>query len=281
MTAVSTRPGRAAGTRRELPLLIGHQFRSDLRCFRRNTQSVFFTLLMPVLFLVIFASIFRNATVKVPGGSIKESVYYVPGIIAYGVIAAAFSNLAVSVVRNRESGIYKRRRATPLPASAVIAGRAAVAVLTALAMTVVLLVIGWAAYGASIPGRTAPAFVLDIIVGAVVFCCLGFAAGQPDPQRRRGPARHLGHRPAALLHLRRLHPHLRAARLAGRHRLRLPRPSPRRRPAGGLQPAHHRVRAELGLPGHPGRLGRGRTDHRRPPVQLASARRLKVMDRDL
>ena len=98
-----------------------------------------------------------------------------PGIIAFGLIAAAFSNLTVTVVRNRESGIYKRRRATPLPASAVIAGRALVAILTALAITALLLGIGWAAYGAYIPGRTAPAFILDIIVGAAVFCCLGFA----------------------------------------------------------------------------------------------------------
>jgi ABC-2 type transport system permease protein len=128
-----------------------------------------------VLFLVIFASVFRNADVKVPGGRINESVYYVPGIIAFGIIAAAFSNVAVTVVRTREAGIYKRRRATPLPASAVIAGRALVGVLTALAITIVLLVIGWAAYSASIPGRTAAAFVLDIIVGAAVFCCLGFA----------------------------------------------------------------------------------------------------------
>ena len=168
MTAVSTRS--------RLPYLSGHQFLADLRCFLRNIQSVFFTLLLPVLFLVILASIFRDSTVKVPGGTLKESVYYVPGLIAYGLIAAAFSNLAGSVVRNRESGIYKRRRATPLPASAVIAARAAVAVLTALAITAVMLVIGWAAYGASIPGRTAPAFVLDVVVGAAAFCCLGFAA---------------------------------------------------------------------------------------------------------
>ena len=176
MTAVITQPGRAAGTRRQLRFLVGHQFRADLLCYRRNTQSVFFTLLMPVLFLVILASIFRNATVKVPGGTIKESVYYVPGLIAYGLIMAAYGNLALSVVRNRESGIYKRRRATPLPASVIIAARAAVAVLIALAITAVMLGIGWAAYGASIPGHTAPAFVLDVIVGAVVFCCLGFAA---------------------------------------------------------------------------------------------------------
>jgi ABC-2 type transport system permease protein len=173
MTTASTHP---AGTRRGLPRLIGHQFGADLVCYRRNTQSVVFTILLPVLFLVILASIFRNATVHVPGGVIKESVYYVPGLIAWGLITAAFSNLALSVVRNRESGIYKRRRATPLPASAVIGSRAMVAVLTALAITVVMLGIGWAAYGASIPGRTAPAFVLDVVVGAATFCCLGFAA---------------------------------------------------------------------------------------------------------
>ena len=38
-----------------------------------------------------------------------------------------------------------------------------------------LLALGWAAFGASIPTRTAPAFVVDIIVGAAVFCCLGYA----------------------------------------------------------------------------------------------------------
>jgi len=164
-----------AGSQRSLPGLITHQFRHDLRCFFRNRLSVFFTLAMPVMFLVIFASVFRNGSVAVPGGVIKESVYYVPGIITYGIIAAAYMNLTVTVIRYRESGIYKRQRATPLPASAVIAARAMVGIITAFAIAVVLLAIGWAFYGASIPGRTAPAFALDIVVGAAVFCCLGFA----------------------------------------------------------------------------------------------------------
>lgn len=174
MIIVRTTVGHPAPAQR-LSRLAVHQCSADLRCFLRNTQSVFFTLALPVLFLVIFASIFRNDTVQVPGGSIKESVYYVPGIITYGLIAAAFSNLTVAVVRARESGIYKRRRATPLPAGAIIIARTAVAVLTVLAITGVLLGIGWAAYGATIPVRTAAAFFLDVIVGAAAFCCLGFA----------------------------------------------------------------------------------------------------------
>lgn len=153
-----------------------NQFRADLRCFYRNRESVFFTLALPVVFLVIFGSVFQHRDVAVPGGKIDEPVYYVPGIIAYGLIAATFSNLAVSVVHYREIGIYKRRRATPVSATAIIASRALVAALFALLITGLLLAIGWAAFGAHIPSATGAAFLLDVVGGAVVFCCLGFAA---------------------------------------------------------------------------------------------------------
>jgi ABC-type transport system involved in cytochrome c biogenesis permease component len=111
-----------------------HLFGYDLRAFVRNRQSQFFTLALPVLFLLIFASVFGGSgnTTQVAGGQISTSVYYVPGIIALGVIAACFGNLAASVTAQRERGVLKRRRATPVPAAAVIAAR----VLTAVAVTV-------------------------------------------------------------------------------------------------------------------------------------------------
>jgi ABC-2 type transport system permease protein len=170
----------AGGDHQGFAALVGmsaHQFRYDLRAFLRNRQSRFFTLILPVLFLVIFASVFGGGhqTVKVAGGSIDTSVYYVPGIIALGVIAAAFVNLVISVTAQRETGVLKRRRSTPVPAGAVIAGRALTAVVTALGIAAALLGIGWAAYGAHVSGRTAPALVVTIVVGAVSFCCLGYA----------------------------------------------------------------------------------------------------------
>ena len=66
---------------------------------------------MPVLFLLLFSSIFRHVKATVPGGTMPEGIYYVGSIIAYGVIAASFLNLAINVVQYREAGIYKRRRA--------------------------------------------------------------------------------------------------------------------------------------------------------------------------
>jgi ABC-2 type transport system permease protein len=149
----------------------------DLRAFLRSRQSQFFTLALPVLFLVIFASVFggRGHTIRVAGGQIGASAYYVPGITAFGVIAACFGNLAGSVTAQRERGVLKRRRATPVPAAAVIAGRVTAAVVIAVVMAAVLLGIGWAAYGARIPARTALAFAVTVVTGAASFCCLGYA----------------------------------------------------------------------------------------------------------
>ena len=143
----------------------------DLRAFLRNRQSQFFTLALPVLFLVILGSLFGGTghTVAASGDRIHTSVYYVPGIIALGIIAACFGNLVASVTAQRERGVLKRRRATPVPAAAVIAGRVLTAVVIAVIMAAVLLGIGWAAYGAHVPGRTAPAFTVTVMIGAASF----------------------------------------------------------------------------------------------------------------
>ena len=154
-----------------------HLFGYDLRAFLRNRQSQFFTLALPVLFLVIFASVFGRGgdTTQVPGGRISTSAYYVPGIMALGIIAACFGNLVASVTAQRERGVLKRRRATPVPAAAVIAGRVLTAVVIAVVMAAVLLGIGWVAYDASVPGRTLLALAVTVVLGAASFCCLGYA----------------------------------------------------------------------------------------------------------
>jgi ABC-2 type transport system permease protein len=151
------------------------QFRYDLLAFARNSQARFFTLALPVAFLLIFATVFRDKTVPLPGGVIHTSVYYVPGIIALGIIQAAVSNLAISVTAQRENGILKRRRATPISAGVLVTARALTAVTVSLVMTGVLAAIGWFAYSAHIPSGHIAALVVTVLVGAAGFAALGFA----------------------------------------------------------------------------------------------------------
>lgn len=165
----------APAARSRRATMVGHEFRFDLLSYLRNKESVFFTLALPALMLFIFASVFGDHVIVMAGDPVKESVFYVPGIMSFGVIAAAFANLTVTVVRYREAGIYKRRRATPVSAAAVIVGRGLVAILTCSVITAVLLVFGWAAYHVAIPTRTSGALVLSVLVGAACFASLGFA----------------------------------------------------------------------------------------------------------
>ena len=48
-------------------------------------------------------------------GHIKLDHYYVPGFCAYGVMAACFTILAITLVNRREMGLLKRLRLSPLP----------------------------------------------------------------------------------------------------------------------------------------------------------------------
>src|SRR6266702_6077674 len=163
----------AAGRTARALGLVSHQARFELLGFVRNRQARFFTLALPLLFLVIFNGVFGNRVVG--PGPMKASAYYVPGIAALAVIAASFVNLVISVTAQRELGILKRRRATPVPAWVLIAGRTLASVVVGLAVMTVLLAIGRFAYGVHLPGSTIPGILLTAVVGSIAFCCLGYA----------------------------------------------------------------------------------------------------------
>lgn len=153
--------------------LFVHQFRIDLLRFWRNPQSRYFTVLLPIVFLLIFAAIFKGTTI-VEGQTIKLTTFYVPGIMTLGIISATYVNLTQAVVTQRESGELKRVRGTPLPASFVIASRAGVGVIVAVVMSALLLMIGDLAYGVAVPAAW-PALLLSVAVGAAAFACIAFA----------------------------------------------------------------------------------------------------------
>ncbi len=153
--------------------LVLHQARYDLLGFLRNRQARFFTLVLPLLFLVVFIAVFVKKHVK--GTHIKLSSYYVPGIGALAIVAASFINLVISVTVLREEGILKRRSATPIPAWALIAGRTLTAVFVSVVVLAVLLAFGRVAYGVKIPTSTLPGIALTAVIGSITFCVLGYA----------------------------------------------------------------------------------------------------------
>jgi len=163
-----------------------HQFRYDQKVFWRNPASVFFTVMLPLIFLFIFATIFGNDEIEDRG--VKTTTYYVPAIIALAIISASTQSLAINLTEDRERGLLKRVRGTPLPVPVFVAGRVGNSLLIALLMLVVVAVLGRLVYGVSIPTTTIPAVLVTVAVGAFAFCCLGFAMTTIIPSEDAAPA---------------------------------------------------------------------------------------------
>jgi ABC-2 type transport system permease protein len=167
--------------------LVAHQLRYEFKRFWRDPQSVFFTVALPIVFLVIFAGIFGNDTLD-SRQNLKVSTYYVPGIITLGVISAAFVGLAISIVEQRERGILKRLRSTPLPPRVYIAARAGTAAVLTLLVTAALVLVGRLAYGVRVPTGALPGLLVTLVLGTACFASLGFAVSGVIRSANAAPA---------------------------------------------------------------------------------------------
>ncbi len=164
--------------------LLAHQVHYDVRASLRNPRARFFTFLFPVVLLVIFTGVFGHGTTTIDGTRVKLSHFYVPGILAMSIVVAAYANLVVSIAALRESGVLKRRRATPVPPALLIAGQALSTLVIVGIMATILLVIGKVAYGVGMAPAALAALACTTVVATLAFACIGYAVsgmiGSPD-----------------------------------------------------------------------------------------------------
>ena len=153
--------------------LLLHQLRYDQKVFWRNPAAVFFTVMFPVVLLLIFATIFGDQRVGKDG--IEVTTYYVPAIITLSIVSATLQTLAMSLVIAREDGRLKRGRGTPMPAWVFIAGRVGNSIVVAILMLALVSLIGRIFYGVPVPWSRAPDLLVVLAVGAASFCCMGIA----------------------------------------------------------------------------------------------------------
>jgi ABC-2 type transport system permease protein len=164
--------------------LVAHQFRYDQKAFWRNPASVFFTVMFPVVLLLIFGAVFGGKEVEISNGtSIKTTTYYVPAIITLSVISATMQSLAMSLVIAREDGRLKRSRGTPMPPWVFIAGRVGNSIVVALLMLALIAAIGRVLFSVPFPWGELPAVLVTLAVGAACFCCLGIALTAAIPSQ--------------------------------------------------------------------------------------------------
>ena len=180
---MSTAP--ESSTARDLGL-VGWQVRYEQRAFWRNRGRGVFTFVFPLMFLVIFASLNKGQTVSTRGG-IPYDDFFVPGILAYGVISTTFINIAMSTAILRDQGVLKRMQGTPLPRWAYVAARIASSAVTMLAMSILVIVLGIAIWGLKLRIEALPGLILTLALGTAAFTTIGIGVTRFIPNAEAGP----------------------------------------------------------------------------------------------
>jgi ABC-2 type transport system permease protein len=123
------------------------QGRLELRQFLRSRESVVFTMLFPVVLILIFASIFKGEI----GGGVRFTQYFVTGMIATGLLTVGFQSLAIQIPIERDRGVLKRLRGTPMPKWVYFAGKVIMVAVIGVAETVLLLVVAVVLFDLRLP----------------------------------------------------------------------------------------------------------------------------------
>jgi len=154
--------------------LLLHQIGLEQRSFWRNPETAFFSFFLPVGLLLIFGAI--SSGDKIPGRpDLKALTFFVPGILAFGIIVAAYGNLAATIAVRRSEGVLKRVRATPLSPTMYLSGHLFSVLTTSLLIALATIVLGRVAFGVAPPARGISSLAVTLTLGITCFAALGLA----------------------------------------------------------------------------------------------------------
>jgi ABC-2 type transport system permease protein len=145
-----------------------HELRTEQLLFWRNREAAFFTFFLPVIFFLIFGSIYGSDTIQ----GIKGAKFLEAGMIGYGVASTAFAGLAITMVIRRESGVLKRVRSTPLPPATYLVAVLVSTFITFIIEAALIIAIGRVLFHVRFP-REALSLLVALVIGAAAFAAMG------------------------------------------------------------------------------------------------------------
>jgi ABC-2 type transport system permease protein len=151
------------------------QARLEQHAFWRNPEAAFFTAVLPVGLLLIFGATSGGDTI--PGRpDLHPLTFFVPGILAFGIIVAAYGNLGATIAVLRSEGVLKRMRTTPLQPRVYLLAQLLSVLTTSLTIAAATVLLGRVAFGIA-PPRASSTVVLTVVlaVGIACFAALGLA----------------------------------------------------------------------------------------------------------
>lgn len=129
--------------------------RVELLGFVRERDAMIFIFAYPLIMMAIFASVFggEEQVLDIGAGPVEVNFaqYFLPGMVATGVMLSSFQTVAISIAVERDDGTLKRLRATPLPAVSYFLGKVGQVLLVSVVQTAALIALAWLAFDVPMP----------------------------------------------------------------------------------------------------------------------------------
>jgi ABC-2 type transport system permease protein len=154
----------------------------ELKLFLREPAAAFFTLVLPVLLLVLNGSVSGNERSADLGGAGPIDIL-VPGYIALVIATLGLTNLPGLLATYRENGVLRRLQATPVRPGTILVAHLLVHALIATLGLVILLVLATTVFGLRAPASPA-AVLVGYIVSVIGFAGFGFVLAAVLPTAR-------------------------------------------------------------------------------------------------
>lgn len=152
------------------------QGKLEIRQFMRSRESVVFTMAFPVIMILIFASIFTG---EITDG-VRFTQYFITGMIATGLMTVGFQSLAIQIPIERDRGVLKRLRGTPMPKWVYFAGKVIMVAVIGFAETVLLLAVATLLFDLQLPDTAFKWFTLGWVsvlgITACTLCGIAFSS---------------------------------------------------------------------------------------------------------
>jgi ABC transporter DrrB family efflux protein len=148
--------------------------RRNLLVWMRVPAYIVFTVIQPVIFVLMFRYVFGGA-IPIQGTSYVE--FLLPGIVAQTAAFATFGT-AIALAQELQKGVIDRLRSMPMARSAVLAGRL-VADTTRMTVTILIVIgVGYAVGFRFLNGAfLAACMIVLAIVFGVAICCIAAYTG--------------------------------------------------------------------------------------------------------
>lgn len=159
--------------------LLRQQTGYQAKIFFRTPIAAFFTLIFPLMLLFLFGALF--GTGEIPELGITFVQFFTPALAVFSAANATFSNIGVGTAYQRDEGILKRVRGTPLPAWIFMGGKIVASTLIAAMSVVLMMGVGVLVYGIEIYPRSLPAATVTFLVGTACFASLGLLVAAVSP----------------------------------------------------------------------------------------------------